>query len=75
MPEIAPPEVRQIRAPVVDDVRQLIIEEGCGLRPTRHGSNRLESVEVESRAGRKASVVFNYGYVSLWLLIYDTDSR
>ncbi|KII91260.1 hypothetical protein PLICRDRAFT_104635, partial [Plicaturopsis crispa FD-325 SS-3] len=62
-PELAPPDVRAQRTPTVEDLRPLIIEEGCGLRPARTGGIRLE---VERRrtadGGAKVPVIFNYGH-------------
>lgn len=62
-PELAPPHVRAERTPTVDDIRPLILEEGCGLRPARKGGIRLdvEWVDVPD-AQRKVPVVFNYGH-------------
>jgi len=62
-PELAPPDVRAVREPVVDDLLALIVEEGCGLRPARRGGIRLES-EWMSIPGqdRQLPVVYNYGH-------------
>jgi hypothetical protein len=60
-PELAPPEVRSQRQPTIDDVRPLIIEEGCGLRPARKGGIRLEVEYVDAAGQTKVPVVFNYG--------------
>lgn len=61
-PELAPPHIRTERTPTVDDIRPLILEEGCGLRPARNGGIRLdvEWVDVPD-ARKKVPVVFNYG--------------
>ena len=63
-PELAPPEVRAKRAPTIDDLRPLIVEVGCGLRPSRTGGPRLD-VEwlTNKRDGRQVPMVFNYGFV------------
>ncbi|PFH47707.1 hypothetical protein AMATHDRAFT_67038 [Amanita thiersii Skay4041] len=62
-PELAPPEIRAERAPVMGDILPLIIEEGCGLRPAREGGIRLE-VEWHTRRpdNRRVPVVHNYGH-------------
>lgn len=62
VPELAPPN---ISSPTVDDLRPLIIEVGCGLRPAREGGIRLEIGRVASpdKQGKMIPVVFNYGYV------------
>ncbi|KAG5634939.1 hypothetical protein H0H81_000259 [Sphagnurus paluster] len=66
-PELAPPEVRALRAPTLDDVLPLVIEEGCGFRPGRTGGIRLD-VEWrkagEGKAAKEVPVVFNYGHGS-----------
>ena len=64
-PELAPPEIRSERAPTIDDLKPLILEEGCGFRPGREGGIRLETerIEVPNAGGRKVPVVHNYGYV------------
>lgn len=50
----------------IDAVRNLVIEEGCGLRPGRKGGIRLEKGVVTIHAGggreeRRVPVVYNYG--------------
>ena len=50
----------------IDALRALIIEEGCGLRPGRHGGLRLEKGVLTYHVGsgreeRKVPVVYNYG--------------
>jgi len=65
-PEIAPPDIRDVREPTIDDILPIVVEEGCGLRPGRKGGIRLE---VEDR--RKVPIVHNYGhggygYLSSW---------
>jgi len=52
----------------VDDVKKLIIGEGCGLRPGRINGIRLEVDWVDSQpAGRyqKIPVIHNYGHTGL----------
>jgi len=62
--------------PTFEDLRPLIIEEGCGLRPGREGGVRLE-VEMMSSTAREnlpsvnIPVVYNYGhegygYIASW---------
>jgi len=64
-PELAPPEIRAQREPVLEDVSTLVIEEGCGLRPGRIGGIRLD-VEWRNTGRRRDKamipVVFNYGH-------------
>ncbi|KAL1758875.1 hypothetical protein FB107DRAFT_258167 [Schizophyllum commune] len=61
-PELAPPEIRAQRTPTIDDVRPLILMNGCGLRPARAGGIRLETEWVDAPKGGKTPVVFNYGH-------------
>jgi D-aspartate oxidase len=63
-PELAPPSVRDKREPTVEDLKPLIIEEGCGLRPARKGGIRLQSewVAVPGSEGRKVPIIHNYGH-------------
>ncbi|KAF8632904.1 hypothetical protein AX17_004750 [Amanita inopinata Kibby_2008] len=62
-PELAPPEVRAVREPTVEDVLPLIVEEGCGLRPERKGGVRLEVEWFTRRSDNvKVPVVHNYGH-------------
>ena len=55
------------RTPTIDDVRPLILMNGCGLRPARAGGIRLETEWVDAPKGTnvgvegKTPVVFNYG--------------
>lgn len=69
-PEIAPPESRSNgRIPTIDDVKSIVIEAGCGLRPARKGGIRLDVGKVnwlEGNASRSTPLVFNYGYVYLF---------
>ncbi|KZT08039.1 D-amino-acid oxidase [Laetiporus sulphureus 93-53] len=62
-PELAPPEVRAKRAPTVNDLRPLIVDIGCGLRPGRKGGIRLQVDWTGTGEGeRKIPMVFNYGH-------------
>lgn len=63
-PELAPPSLRVGRGPTVEDLKPLIIEEGCGLRPARKGGIRLQSewVHVPGSEQRMVPVIHNYGY-------------
>lgn len=47
--------------PTVADLKPLVIEAGCGLRPARKGGIRLEAAVVETIKGTKVPVVYNYG--------------
>ncbi|KAJ6469204.1 D-amino-acid oxidase [Mycena vitilis] len=60
-PEIAPPEARQDRAPTIQDLYPIIVEDGLGLRPHRNEGIRIEVEWVEAH-GAKAPVVFHYGH-------------
>ncbi|KAH8831074.1 nucleotide-binding domain-containing protein [Flagelloscypha sp. PMI_526] len=61
-PELAPPEIRAERAPTVEDLRSLIVEEGCGFRPARKGGVRIERSSVDSSDGKTIPIVYNYGH-------------
>ncbi|KAG8744307.1 hypothetical protein FRC10_010379 [Ceratobasidium sp. 414] len=65
-PLIAPPESRENgRTPTVEDVKSIMIESGCGLRPARKGGVRLERGEVtylEGETEMNVPVVYNYGH-------------
>jgi len=62
-PELAPPEIRAVRAPTIDDLRPLIVEEGVGLRPARKSGLRLETEWIDGRQDQgKVPMVFNYGH-------------
>lgn len=64
-PELAPEEVRAKREPTIDDLRPLLVGEGCGLRPAREGGVRIETEWTEGVGGRgRVPIVHNYGYVS-----------
>ena len=61
-PEIVPPAIRAERKGTVDDVRALVVEEGCGFRPQRKGGIRLDVEWIPGREGQaKVPMVFNYG--------------
>lgn len=60
-PELAPPEVRAKRTPTVDDVRPIIIETGCGLRPARKDGIRLEVLWAQGK-DKQVPLVTNYGH-------------
>lgn len=61
-PELVPPEIRAEREGTIEDVRALIVEEGCGFRPQRKGGIRLDVEWVPGRQGKgKVPTVFNYG--------------
>ncbi|KAH9849568.1 D-amino-acid oxidase [Lenzites betulinus] len=63
-PELVPPAIRAEREGTIDDLRPLILEEGCGFRPQRKGGVRLDVEWVQGvRPGQqKVPVVFNYGH-------------
>ncbi|KAJ6499534.1 D-amino-acid oxidase [Mycena vitilis] len=61
-PELASPDIRAQREPVLEDLQPIIIEEGCGLRPARKGGIRLEVDWVAGQDQKKVPVVFNYGH-------------
>lgn len=63
-PELAPPEIRRKREPTVEDLLPLVIEDGCGLRPSRKGGLRLEAQRVQVKDGRTVPLIFNYGCVA-----------
>lgn len=57
-PDLAPPSIRETRVPTVDDLKAIVIEEGCGLRPAREGGVRIELEWF----GDGYPVVHNYGH-------------
>jgi D-amino-acid oxidase len=63
-PELTPPLIRVGRGATVEDLRPLIIEEGCGFRPARRGGIRLQSewIHVPGSEQRMVPVIHNYGY-------------
>lgn len=62
-PDLVPPSVRASREPTIEDLKTLIVDEGCGLRPGRKGGIRLEVGSLERTGGGKIPVVYNYGLV------------
>ncbi|KAJ8582936.1 nucleotide-binding domain-containing protein [Rhizopogon salebrosus TDB-379] len=61
-PELAPPQARLDREPTVEDLRPIIIEPGCGLRPGRKGGLRIEVEWFDTPTRGKVPVVYNYGH-------------
>ncbi|KAF8265939.1 D-amino-acid oxidase [Lactarius quietus] len=64
-PELAPSSVRNKREPTVEDLKPLIIEEGCGLRPARKGGMRLHTEWVTDPGrteGHTVPIIHNYGH-------------
>ena len=62
-PELAPPDVRIRRAPTIDDLRPLIVEVTCGLRPMCVGGVKMEVEYINGRAqGSKIPMLSDYGY-------------
>ncbi|KAK7453407.1 hypothetical protein VKT23_011672 [Stygiomarasmius scandens] len=65
-PELVPPDaLERGKSPTVDDVKKLIIGEGCGLRPGRINGIRLEVDWVDSQPGGRTPVIHNYGHTGL----------
>jgi len=73
-PQLAPPEVRAVREPTINDLLSHVVGEGCGLRPGRKGGIRIESEWWSDKgkmlpqgetdeSGKKVLVVYNYGCV------------
>ncbi|KAJ7243850.1 D-amino-acid oxidase [Mycena haematopus] len=60
-PEIAPPHTREGRAPTIEDLYPIIVEDGLGLRPHRNEGIRIDAELVETN-GITVPVVFNYGH-------------
>lgn len=46
----------------VEDLEDIIIEEGCGLRPARKGGIKLETEFHSTEMGNKIPVVYKYGH-------------
>ncbi|KAG1741529.1 uncharacterized protein EDB91DRAFT_1328892 [Suillus paluster] len=67
-PELAPPQTRIDRDPTVEDLRPIIIETGCGLRPGRKGGIRLEVEWLDVPTRGKVPVVHNYGHAGYGFL-------
>ncbi|KAH9053180.1 nucleotide-binding domain-containing protein [Lactarius vividus] len=63
-PELAPPSVRDEREPTVEDLKPLIIEEGCGLRPARKDGIRIQSewIAIPGSESHVVPIIHNYGY-------------
>ena len=74
-PELASPLVREEREPLIDDLRSILLEEGCGLRPARKSGIRLETewFDVPGRKERKIPVIHNYGSVIQFVLLDARD--
>ncbi|KAI6012980.1 hypothetical protein EDC04DRAFT_2579722 [Pisolithus marmoratus] len=64
-PELAPPGIRAERTPTIDDLRPLIVEEGCGLRPGRKNGIRLGMEWPDVGSQTKIPVVYNYGHCGM----------
>ncbi|KAJ7593507.1 FAD dependent oxidoreductase [Mycena floridula] len=64
-PELVPPEIRAERDPTIEDIRAIIIEEGCGLRPARKDGIRLDVEWIEGIGKGRVPIVFNYGHDTL----------
>jgi len=58
--------VRAERKPTIEDLKPLIIEEGCGLRPARKGGIRLQSewVRVPGSKQLMVPIIYNYGHAA-----------
>ncbi|KAI0777177.1 D-amino-acid oxidase [Trametes elegans] len=62
-PELVPAAIRAERPGTIDDLRPLILEEGCGFRPQRKDGIRLDVEWVPGSQGQgKVPVVHNYGH-------------
>ncbi|KAI6040638.1 hypothetical protein EDC04DRAFT_2602408 [Pisolithus marmoratus] len=61
-PELVPPAIRAERTPTIDDLRPLIVDEGCGLRPGRKSGIRLATEWPDVGSQTKIPVVYNYGH-------------
>ena len=69
-PELSSPDYNPDTSPrpTVEDLKPLIIEENCGLRPARKGGIRLEAERLRSTARKdqpsvEVPVIYNYGCV------------
>jgi len=60
-PELAPPQAVLDREPTIEDLRPIIVEPGCGLRPGRKGGIRIEVEWFDAPTRGKVPVVYNYG--------------
>lgn len=67
--------MREEREPSIEDLRSILLEEGCGLRPARKGGIRLETewFEVPRTKQRKIPVIHNYGSVIPVILLSVGD--
>jgi glycine/D-amino acid oxidase-like deaminating enzyme len=61
-PELVPPELNEDREFGVEDLKKLIVREGCGFRPYRKGGLRLEYGIVDSPERKDVPIVLNYGH-------------
>jgi D-amino-acid oxidase len=61
-PELAPPETRAKKTATIDDLKEIIIDEGCGLRPARSGGVRVDLRWFEG-GEKKLPVISHYGFV------------
>ncbi|KAH9477485.1 D-amino-acid oxidase [Psilocybe cubensis] len=63
-PELAPPEVRAVRKPTLDDLLSHVVGQGCGLRPARKGGFRLELEWFDGKKVKRDDripIIHNYG--------------
>ena len=60
-PELIPPEIREKREGTIEDLRALIVEEGCGFRPSRKGGISFDTQWVKGPNG-EIPVISNYGH-------------
>ncbi|KAF9046292.1 D-amino-acid oxidase [Panaeolus papilionaceus] len=67
-PELVPEGIREQQTPTIDDLIPLIVDEGCGFRPSREGGFRVELNRYEFKdflnpaLTRLVPVVYNYGH-------------
>ncbi|KIK66623.1 hypothetical protein GYMLUDRAFT_37780 [Collybiopsis luxurians FD-317 M1] len=53
---------------LLEKIKPIIIEEGCGLRPARHGGVRIEAQDIEidsssaEQTKKRVSLIHNYGH-------------
>jgi D-amino-acid oxidase len=66
-PELVPPEIRAKKTATLDDLKEIVIDEGCGLRPARSGGVRVDLRWFEG-GGKKVPVISHYGFVLSSLL-------
>lgn len=63
-PELAPPEVRAVRKPTLNDLLSHVVGQGCGLRPARKGGFRLELEWFDGQKVKRNDripIIHNYG--------------